>query len=458
MGFRTVITRFVFTAVALVLSAEPVISIAVKSVDAAENERPNILFILSDDHRWDFLGSAGHPYVQTPSLDRLAGEGIRFENAFVTTSLCSPSRASFLTGQYAHTHGVKNNMTPWRDSNVTFLEILKQAGYDTAFIGKWHMPGKLPELRGVDTFITFTVQGGQGQYWKCPLIVNGQETPSRKPYITEELTEYAIEYLEKPRKNPFCLFLSHKAVHHAWLPPPDLKSMYEDLEPSFPKEADAWATSTRGNIWGGTFGTLAYHFKNYCRCVVALDREIGRLLDKLKDLGLEKNTLVVYAGDNGYFWGEHRVVDKRWAYEESIRVPFIVRFPGMIPDPGRVAPQMVLNIDLAPTLLQAAGLPVAESMEGQSILPVLESGSVPGRNAWLYEYFKDFPYNVPPINAVRTATHMYMEYQGGRPPELYDIVNDPRQRQNLIGTPEYGQLLREMKELLADFTERRKTR
>ena len=458
MGFRTVITRFVFTAVALVLSAATFISVAAKSVDAAENERPNILFILSDDHRWDFLGSAGHPYVQTPSLDRLAGEGIRFENAFVTTSLCSPSRASFLTGQYAHTHGVKNNMTPWRDSNVTFLEILKQAGYDTAFIGKWHMPGKLPELRGVDTFITFTVQGGQGQYWKCPLIVNGQETPSRKPYITEELTEYAIEYLEKPRKNPFCLFLSHKAVHHAWLPPPDLKSMYEDLEPPFPKEADAWVTSTRGNIWGGTFGTLAYHFKNYCRCVVALDREIGRLLDKLKDLGLEKNTLVVYAGDNGYFWGEHRVVDKRWAYEESIRIPFIVRFPGMVPDPGRVAPQMVLNIDLAPTLLQAAGLPVAESMEGQSLLPVLESGSVPGRNAWLYEYFKDFPYNVPPINAVRTATHMYMEYQGGRPPELYDIVNDPRQRQNLIGTPDFEQLLTEMKELLADFTERRKTR
>ena len=149
--------------------------------DAGDAKKPNIVFILTDDHRWDFMSCAGHPFVKTPSLDRLASQGVLFSNAFVTSALCSPSRASFLTGLYAHTHGVQNNLTPWKDENVTFLELFKKAGYDTAFIGKWHMPGRLPKLRGVDLFVTFTIQGGQGRYWNCPLIVNGIETPSRKP-------------------------------------------------------------------------------------------------------------------------------------------------------------------------------------------------------------------------------------------------------------------------------------
>ncbi len=412
---------------------------------------PNILFILSDDHRWDFLSCVGHPFVETPRLDRLADEGILFSNAFVTTSLCTPSRASFLTGQYAHTHGVQNNLTGWRNENVTFLELLKRAGYDTAFIGKWHMPGRLPDLRGVDRFITFTIQAGQGRYWKCPLIVDGKEVPARKPYITEDLTDYALEYLEQERENPFCLYRSYKAVHHAWRPPPDLVDLYDDVEPDLPKEADTWITTTRGNIFVGTFGKLEHHYMNYARCVVSLDRQIGRVLDKLDELGLAEDTLVVYAGDNGYFWGEHRLVDKRWPYEESIRVPWIVRYPGVIPDPGRRAGQMVANIDLGPTLLEAAGVEVPESMDGQSFLPVLRSPDAPGRKAWLYEYFQDFPYNVPGLQAVRTDTHMYIEYEGRRPPELFDLVKDPRQKQNLIGTPEGDRLRPALKGMLENL-------
>ena len=417
----------------------------------SQGKPPNILFILSDDHRWDFLSCVGHPFVQTPRLDRLAEEGILFSNAFVTTSLCTPSRASFLTGQYAHTHGVQNNLTAWRDENVTFLELLKKAGYDTAFIGKWHMPGRLPELRGVDLFITFTVQAGQGRYWKCPLIVNGVEVPARKPYITEDLTDYALEYLERKRESPFCLYLSHKAVHHEWRPPPDLVDLYDDVEPDLPKEADSWVTTTRGNIFVGTFGKLEHHFMNYARCVVSLDRQIGRVLDKLDELGLKDQTLVIYAGDNGYFWGEHRLVDKRWPYEEAIRVPWIVRYPAIVSDPGRRAGQMVANIDLAPTLLEAAGVEVPKSMEGQSFLPVLRSADASGRKAWLYEYFKDFPYNVPGLHAVRTNTHIYIEYQGRRPPELYDLVRNPRQEQNLIGTAEGDRLRPELKGMLEDL-------
>lgn len=406
---------------------------------------PNILFILSDDHRWDFLSCVGHPFVETPNLDRLADEGILFSNAFVTTSLCTPSRASFLTGQYAHTHRVQNNLTPWRDENVTFLELLKRAGYDTAFIGKWHMPGRLPTLRGVDLFITFTIQAGQGRYWKCPLIVQGVEVPARKPYVTEDLTDYALEYIEQERDRPFCLYLSHKAVHHEWLPPPDLTDLYGHVKPNLPREADTWITMTRGNLFVGTMGKLEHHFMNYARCVVSLDREIGRVLDRLDELGLADNTLVVYAGDNGYFWGEHRLVDKRWAYEESIRIPWIVRYPGVIPDPGRRADQMVLNIDLAPSLLEAAGVEIPESMQGRSFLPVLRSAEAPGREAWLYEYFKDFPYNVPGTHAVRTDTHIYIEYESRRPPELYDLVRDPRQRENLMGTPEGAKLQQTLK-------------
>jgi len=424
--------------------------------DAQSPKRPNIVFILTDDHRWDFMSRAGHPVVKTPSLDRLASEGMLFSNAFVTSALCSPSRASFLTGLYAHTHGVQNNLTPWRDESVTFLELFKQAGYDTAFIGKWHMPGRLPKLRGVDLFVSFTIQGGQGRYWNCPLIVNGVETPSRNPYITEELTDRAIEFISQKRDNPFCLYLSHKAVHHEWSPPKDLARLYEDVKVPYPKEADTWVTSMNGAVYAGTFGRLDYHYKNYCRVVVDVDRNVGRFLNKLEELGFAENTIVVYAGDNGYFWGEHRLVDKRWAYEESIRIPFIVRFPRLIKDPGRRAHQMVLNIDLAPSLLEAAGLPVPEHMQGKSFVPILKSASAQGRKAWLYEYSKDFPYNTPGIEGVRTDTHIYIEYSSKRPPELYDVVKDPRQQRNLIDTEEGKRLLPEMKKMLGDLKKGKK--
>jgi arylsulfatase A-like enzyme len=411
-------------------------------------KRPNIVFILSDDHRWDFMGSVGHPFLDTRNMDRLADEGVLFSNAFVTTSLCTPSRASFLTGQYAHTHGVKNNITAWKNDAVTFLESLKSVGYDTSFIGKWHMPGRLPDLRGVDQFITFTVQAGQGRYFDCPLIIDGVETPSRKPYITEELTDYALEFVEKERDNPFCLYLSHKAVHHQFLPPPELNHLYDDIEMKLPEEADTWLGMTRGHMWTGIFGPMQYHVRNYCEALVALDRQIGRVLDKLDEMGIADNTVVVYAGDNGYFWGEHRLVDKRWPYEEALRIPFIVRYPQLVNNPGRKADQMILNIDLAPSLLTLAGVPVRENTDGESFVPILQDASAPGRKAWLYEYFKEFPYNTPPLNAVRTETHIYTEYESRRRPELFDIVNDPRQQRNLMGTPEGDRLLPEMKEML----------
>jgi len=404
---------------------------------SAQADKPNIIFILSDDHRWDHMSCMGHPFIETPNLDRIGREGALCENAFVTSSLCSPSRASFLTGQYAHTHGVKNNITPWRDENVTFLELLKKGGYDTAFIGKWHMPGKgLPDLRGVDRFISFTIQRGQGRYFNCPLIVDGVHTRSRKEYITEELTDYALDFIKQRRDNPFCLYLSLKAVHHRWLPPRDLKGTYGKItDLHLPPEADNWIGLVDNHIIYGTFGGLKQMYRGYCETILAIDREVGRILDYLDAAGIADNTVIVYAGDNGIYWGEHRLVDKRFAYEEVIRVPFIVRYPGGIKNPGRRLNEMVLNIDLAPTLLELAGLGVPQAIQGMSLAPLLASGDVPWRTSWMYEYFVDFPYTVPEIYAVRTKNYKYIEYKSGcYQPELYNIISDPKEKNNLYET------------------------
>lgn len=415
--------------------------------------RPNIVFILSDNQRWDFMGCVGHPFVKTPNMDRLAKEGVLFSNAFVTTSLCSPSRASFLTGQYAQTHGVQTNMTPWNDKNITFLELLKSAGYDTAFIGKWHMPGKTPNLRGVDLFVTFTIEHGQGRYINCPLIVNGKNTPSRKEYITEELTDYGIQFIERARENPFCLYLSHKAVHHRWTPSPEVVDLYKNEKPLFPKEYDPLVFFTQGHIFEGfNVGSPKGLYRNYARVVTALDNQIGRILKKLDELGLSENTIIIYASDNGFFWGEHQLAGTgRWPYEESIRIPFIVRAPGIIKDPGRIAEQMVLNVDVAPSVLEMAGVAIPKKMEGESFVPILRSASTLGRKAWLYEYFRDFPYRVPTMQAVRTEKYLYVEYDGRRKAELYNVVKDPRQLNNLMSKPEGNRLSEQLKNILDDL-------
>lgn len=401
----------------------------------AKDRKPNILFILTDDHRYDAFSCMGHPVVKTPNLDRIANEGANFTNTFVTTSLCSPSRASFLTGQYAHTHGVVTNHTMWNDSNVTFMELVKKAGYDTAFIGKWHMPGdKLPKLKGVDEFITITKEGGQGVYYDCPLVINGVDTPRPGKYITNDLTDFALDFIGKKRENPFCLYLSHKAVHFGFRPPQHMKDLYKGVDLHMPPESDTWVTLTNNDIFVGAPMPMDGLYRNYLRVVASVDEQVGRVLTKLEQMGELDNTVIVYAGDNGHIFGEHGLYDKRNAYEESIRIPFFIRYPKLISKTGR-RDQMILNIDLAPTLLDIIGEPIPANMQGRSIVPYLKSPILQGRDAFLYEHFPVFPIPIPGIAAVRTKDHKYITYQKGTwDDQLFDLKNDPKEFRNIINT------------------------
>ena len=273
--------------------------------------------------------------------------------------------------------------------------------------------------------------------------MDGQWKDSRKEYITEELTDHAIEFIDTRHGRPFCLYLAHKAVHHQWIASAPFKGMYDQIRNlGLPPEADPWVGLVDNNITYGMLGRLPDLYRRYCETVTALDSEIGRLVKALDERGLAENTLVVYAGDNGFLWGEHHRVDKRWAYEESIRIPFIVRYPRLVRNPGTRIENMVLNVDLAPTLLELAGYGRPRTMEGLSFAPLLASRNVAWRSSWLYECFKDYPYTVPDILAVRTRTHKYVETDSHcYPPELYDIVNDPKERRNLMGTDAGAKLL-----------------
>ena len=419
-------------------------------------EKPNILVILSDNCRWDFMGFMGHPFIRTPALDKLASEGVVFENAFNTTSLCSPSRASILTGTYAHTHGVLNNHTPWTGSTPTFFEYLKKAGYETAFIGKWHMPGEgLPDIPGLDLFVSYTYREGQGSYFNCPLVVNGKPQASEKEYITEEMTRWTVEFMEaqarKPdeSKKPFCIYLSHRTAHPPCHAPEDITGMYADKEVPLPKGVDSWFSRTNGNVFQGIMmGSYAGQYRKYCEVITAMDRDIMHLLREVDELGLRDNTVVIYMADNGMMWGEHRLHGIKVPYEECIRIPLIVRGPWQVPDPGRRRQQMALNIDLAPTLLDIAGVPVPEHMEGKSLLPVLEDNHAPGRKAWLLEYWKYYPENFPTYEGVRTERYKYIEYEKTRKPDLFDLATDPHEQKNLYGTPEGERILPRVKSAL----------
>ena len=310
---------------------------------AANGKRRNVVFILSDDHRYDALGfMKAQPWLRTPQLDRLATEGAHFKNAFVTTALCSPSRASILTGVYAHRHRIVDNNTPIPEGTTFFPSYLQQVGYKTAFIGKWHMGAETDEPKpGFDEWVSFR---GQGTYLPNPdgLNVNGRKVP-QKGYITDELTDYALDWLRTiPKEQPYFLYLSHKAVHAEFQPAKRHEGMYKDAKFVYPPTMSAegemaqhrpmWVQNQR-NSWHGVdypyHSTLdvADYYKRYAETLMAVDESVGRVFDELQKRGELDSTLVIYMGDNGFAFGEHGLIDKRTAYEESMRVPLLARCP-----------------------------------------------------------------------------------------------------------------------------------
>ncbi len=425
------------------------------ALDAEETARPpNIIFILVDDQRYDELGFL-NPLLDTPNLDRLAERGVFFENALVTTSLCSPSRATILTGQYMHNHGVVDNNTPLKAGARTFPEMLQEAGYHTALIGKWHMGGLSDEPRpGFDHWVSFA---GQGAYLPTDRFgnvtqfnINGERVPQRG-YITDELTDYAVEWLESAGDAaPFFLYLSHKAVHSNFTPAERHNNQYSDVELKLPASADLdkdnplrpmWVRNQRNSFHGIEF---PYHNpavelleiqRNYHRTISAVDDSLGRILEWLDETGETENTVVIYTSDNGFYFGEHGLIDKRSAYEESIRVPMIVSAPGRFLEGATVSAQ-VANLDIAPTILDLAGVSIPEQFEGRSFEGLAEGAadSAQWRDAMLYEYFWEFNFpHTPTTFAIRSNDFKLIQYHGiWDIDELYDMRADPQEMYNLI--------------------------
>ncbi len=427
----------------------------------------NVVFILSDDHRYDFMGFMGKvKFLETPNMDRLARAGAHIQNAFVTTSLCSPSRASILTGLLSHKHGVVDNQTDIQPGLVFFPQYLQQLGYETAFMGKWHMGHDSDEARpGFDRWISFR---GQGEYYNCELNVDGRKVRTTK-HISDELTDYAVDWLRQKRSKPFFLYLSHKAVHGMFEPAKRHLGRYEDVKLEYPvtmadteenyRGKPAWVKEQR-NSWHGV--DYMYHgqmdfdtfYKRYCETLLSIDESIGRVLDCLKEMGQLESTLVLYMGDNGFCFGEHGLIDKRHMYEPSMRVPLLAYCPELI-KPGTKVPQLVQNIDIAPTVLEAAGAQPPEQMDGRSLLPLLAGQRVPWRDTIFYEYYWEANYpQTPTTYGVRTDRWKFIHYHGvWDTDELYDLQNDPDERQNLIDAPQHLKLVSSLRKQMYDWLE-----
>lgn len=430
----------------------------------------NIVFILSDDHRYDAMGFLQTSFVQTPNMDALAREGLHVRNAFVTTSLCSPSRASILTGLYAHRHRVVDNNNPVPPGTTFFPQYLQQAGYETAFIGKWHMGGEGDDPQpGFDHWVSFR---GQGSYLPTAngLNVDGRQVP-QKGYITDELTDYAIDWLSgRDGRTPFFLYLSHKAVHADFVPAERHQGRYASATFTPPVSMAAgnpddsgrpmWVQNQRNSWHGVDFPyhselDIADYYRRYSETLLGVDDSIGRVMTFLRERNLLESTLVVYMGDNGFAFGEHGLIDKRTAYEESMRVPMLVRGPD-VARPGTAIEQVVANIDVAPTLLEAAGLQPPSTLDGQSFLPLLKGRSVPWRSTLLYEYYweRNFP-QTPTVHALRGDRWKYIRYQGiWDSDELYDLRADPLELTNLIRAPEHRDLVEQLNQELFATLER----
>ncbi|MFN7983005.1 MAG: sulfatase [Vicinamibacterales bacterium] len=445
---------------------------AVQTLPSIPGAKPrNVVFILSDDHRYDAMGFMGTPIVKTPNMDRIAESGVHLRNAFVTTALCSPSRATILTGQYAHQHHVVDNNSPVPAGTTYFPQYLQKAGYQTAFVGKWHMGrddgGPQP---GFDHWVSFAGQGNYLPGAGRELNVDGKRVP-QKGYITDELTDYAMQWLRaRDRSKPFFLYLSHKGVHSDFIPADRHKGTLSSprLQPPksqvFPPEQEAqrprWVRDQR-NSWHGVdypYNTrldITEYYERYAETLRGVDDSIGTVLDYLKSQGLLDSTLVIYMGDNGFAFGEHGLIDKRTAYEESLRVPMIMQCPELFKGRG-VVNNIVANLDIAPTILSAAGLQPPTYMEGGNIVALARGETVPWRRELLYEYYWERNYPMTPtVFSLRDERYKFIRYYGVWDiDELFDLTADPAEMNNLAYTPQFSEVAKTMSGRMFDLLTR----
>lgn len=434
--------------------------IAASSATARTAVRPNLIFFLTDDQRWDALSFAGNKILKTPNMDRIAREGMWFENMFVTNSLCAPSRSSFLTGLYSHSHGVIDNKQRQIDPAAPFMpDLLREAGYEVAFCGKSHVRGALRD-REWDYYFGYR---GQGRYHR-PIIAEGTDGQDRpyEGYMDDVVTGKAVEWLKRKRTRPFALFLWFKAPHRSWqrarrhqdlyrnvtIPKPDT---FDDDLKGYPGKPRAFAEAN--NKIGDFNDVRSLEFvKDYYASLKAVDENVGRVFDVLEKTGVLDDTAMIYSGDNGFFLGEWRLFDKRLMHEPSIRVPLMIRYPKMVKARSRTK-KMALNIDIAPTMLDLAGVEPPREMQGRSLVPILKRQKVDWRKDWLYEYFEfPGPHSVRKNRGVRTDRHKLIHYfEEPQEWEMYDLRTDPGERNNLWNNPEYGQLQRRLIRRLAEL-------
>ena len=420
--------------------------------------------------RWDEMRAAGHPVIETPNMDRLAREGMRFLNAFATTPLCSPSRASLLTGQYARTHGIIDNTARQSYDLPTFPRELQRAGYATGFFGKWHMGNDDSPRPG---FTRWVAMPGQGEAIDPHLNVDGERLQA-KGYVTDALTDYVEQFITQAGDKPFLAYLAHKAIHPNVVqrddgslgPVPGQPGGFVAAERhrgryrgrTMPRRPNAFKPPVDKPALMRRIGTLPPlgretattddEMRGRAEMLLGVDDSLGRILAALGKAGALDNTVIVFTSDHGYFYGEHGLnEERRLAYEETIRIPLLVRYPPRV-KAGVVASEMVLTIDLAPTVLELAGVAPLPGMQGRSLAPIFDGTAGAWRDSFLVEYYSDtvFPRILKMgYSAVRTTKAKYIEYRElSGMNELYDLESDPYEEHNLIASPASASLLKTM--------------
>lgn len=480
------------------------------------SDPPNIVFIMSDDHAFQAISAYQNSLIETPNIDKLAEQGILFNRAFVTNSICAPSRAVILTGKFSHLNGIRGNEGAFDGSQQTFPKILQEQGYQTAMIGKWHLKS---HPTGFDYW---NVLPGQGDYYNPAFIKQGVDTVY-EGYVTDVITELSLDWLKnRNKKEPFCLMMHHKAPHRSWMPAIEHLELFNDKDFPLPgnfyddyagKEAlkvqmltvkdhmdvrmdfktpcdtcdtvsvNFWApeeywrrldrlSPDERQQWDDAYLKEEVEFnevkdfeseydqwkfqrymEDYLRCIVSVDESVGKVLDYLEENDLDDNTIIVYTSDQGFFLGEHGLFDKRFMYEEAMRTPLLIRYPGEIKAKSKTD-MLTQNLDIAPTLLDLAGITIPEDMQGESLRKIWQDDASEWRDVIYYHYYEK-GFGATPHYGIRTDRYKLIHFYNVVDSwELYDLDSDPNEMKNLYHDPAYTNKLEELKDKLTELQEK----